>query len=345
MNGRIESLDAVKGFAIFAVVVGHVIASFYVSWSDTLRDTPVAMYWWRLIYSFHMPLMMFLSGYLFLSSRVQRDNIIHVWWHKIQPLLWPFLFMGIVFFLLSGSKDSYWYLRTLGEFITIQLIYEYARRKFNLSWKSDLMLFLIAWYIVYYLLVKCYRIPYFNRFFDLEHFQLLWVYFCAGVFFKRYSLFKLLSFSQSESVFFLLYVIYNIYTIGYGKWVSLWISQLAVLCLIISIFYAFSRYNTKSYLMKFLSYMGKHTLEIYLLHFFFVMKLPKIGCYIIDKCMNQAAFRTGLSIEILVAILLSVICVAMSAAIYEPLKAFPLIYRLFLGRQIDMSKDNKSVER
>ena len=331
---RKESIDAVKGFAIFAVVVGHVIANFFDSWSNTLQEEPVVMYWWRLIYSFHMPLMMFVSGYLFLSSRVLTDNPFKVWLHKIQPLIFPFMLMGLVLYLLRGSKDSYWYLRTLGEFVTIQLIYEHLRKKFHFSWIGDFIWLVFTWYISAILLGKCYTIPYFNFIVDIQHFQWVWIYFCIGVMFRRYNVFGLLAFKNSESLFLLLFSIYCIYTIGGGKNVLLVFSQIAIVCIIIAIFQAFNQYRSESLVMQAFKYMGKHTLEIYIIHGFFLFKMPEIGSFISSKCLSLPAPLTGLSIEILVAIILSLINVAMSAAVYEPLKAFPLIYRLFLGRDV-----------
>lgn len=105
MSKRIEHIDSVKGFAIFVVVVGHVIANFFESWSNTLIETPVALYWWRLIYTIHMPLMMFMSGFLFLSSRVQKNPVLKVWWHKVSPLLIPFFTMGAVIYLLKNQMN------------------------------------------------------------------------------------------------------------------------------------------------------------------------------------------------------------------------------------------------
>jgi len=55
MDKRIEWLDVLKGIGIFFVVAGH----FYKS------DDPVLVY----IYSFHMPLFFFISGYVYDDRR------------------------------------------------------------------------------------------------------------------------------------------------------------------------------------------------------------------------------------------------------------------------------------
>ncbi|ROT03695.1 hypothetical protein ED388_12660 [Muribaculaceae bacterium Isolate-007 (NCI)] len=48
-------IDCLKGFAIFLVVLGHVVQNY------NLMDSWI----FRIIYSFHMPLFMFMSGYCF----------------------------------------------------------------------------------------------------------------------------------------------------------------------------------------------------------------------------------------------------------------------------------------
>jgi len=56
MNKRIDIIDALKGFAILLVVLGHAIQYKYTA---TAFDENVVF---RVIYSFHMPMFMFLSG-------------------------------------------------------------------------------------------------------------------------------------------------------------------------------------------------------------------------------------------------------------------------------------------
>ena len=58
---RLKSFDCLKLFAIFLVIWGHSIQYLL---SSTYFDEPV----YRIIYSFHMPLFMMISGYFSLSS-------------------------------------------------------------------------------------------------------------------------------------------------------------------------------------------------------------------------------------------------------------------------------------
>lgn len=64
MQGRLEYIDRIKGFAILLVVIGHVyIFSFGVT--DTLV--------YKVIASFHMHLFMFISGFVAYVSPEVKD--------------------------------------------------------------------------------------------------------------------------------------------------------------------------------------------------------------------------------------------------------------------------------
>ena len=70
-------IDKIKGFAIILVVMGHALAwchadySFLLSSFFDITDSQMrASFLWRLIYSFHMPLLFFISGFLFYNTSV-----------------------------------------------------------------------------------------------------------------------------------------------------------------------------------------------------------------------------------------------------------------------------------
>ena len=68
-NSRIETLDIYKGLLIFLVVWGH----FMMPLID--REYPVARRLFLLIYSFHMPAFIFLSGYFYYGSWKKRGIV------------------------------------------------------------------------------------------------------------------------------------------------------------------------------------------------------------------------------------------------------------------------------
>ena len=96
---RIVFIDQLKGIAIFGVVLGHLIGH------NAGSDNGL----WTFIYSFHMPLFMFISGYL--ASVTSTAETLS--WNKIgrtilkksRTLLLPSLTWGIVipYFLLEKT--------------------------------------------------------------------------------------------------------------------------------------------------------------------------------------------------------------------------------------------------
>ncbi|MEQ3237778.1 acyltransferase family protein [Bacteroides cellulosilyticus] len=71
MKERFEYIDSIKGFAIFLMVMGHVIAWNYTDYKTVciydfkqLPNIKLGGVVWQIIYSFHMPLFFMVSGFL-----------------------------------------------------------------------------------------------------------------------------------------------------------------------------------------------------------------------------------------------------------------------------------------
>lgn len=104
---RITFIDSLKGFLILLVIVGHIG---YANYPDTTIVYDV-------IYSFHMPLFVFVSG--FLMNSITPTKLLH----KLPSLLFPFIIVGMLFslyrgsgfydWLLSANKNYFWYLLVL----------------------------------------------------------------------------------------------------------------------------------------------------------------------------------------------------------------------------------------
>lgn len=113
-NNRIDLLDLIKGFAIFLVVFGHSIQ--YGSGSDYQLNggfflNPVFSF----IYSFHMPLFMLVSGFLFYKYR--NESISEVFISKSKSLLIPILFWQLIYLLFALIINDYTPLLFLKKYI------------------------------------------------------------------------------------------------------------------------------------------------------------------------------------------------------------------------------------
>ena len=129
MGKRIEYIDFLKFFAIFCVLLGH--STEQVS-ADIFWDHPI----WSFIYTYHMPLFIFLSGFFFRSAlrkdfpTVLKDKAIQL----LVPSVTAFL-IGVVIMLISrtnaiadlcemsfnGFMNSVWFLKCL--FFCIIIMY------------------------------------------------------------------------------------------------------------------------------------------------------------------------------------------------------------------------------
>lgn len=91
-------IDIVKGIAIFLMLWGHCIQCCYTGSGLDFYENGM----FRFIYTFHMPLFMLVSGYLFFSSFSKRD-LKELLVHRVQGLLQPIIFGSFFCFLVTTS--------------------------------------------------------------------------------------------------------------------------------------------------------------------------------------------------------------------------------------------------
>lgn len=96
---RTPFFDIVKGISIFLVILGHCIQ--YGSGTQVLtRELFFNNIWFRAVYSFHMPLFMLISGYLFGNScrkHSWRSNLLA----KVNGLEVPIVAWGTINFFID----------------------------------------------------------------------------------------------------------------------------------------------------------------------------------------------------------------------------------------------------
>ena len=90
--------DFIKGIGIFFVLWGHCIQYGMVKAGDFFEN-PL----FKVIYSFHMPLLMLISGYLFFYSS-RRRTLKHLLVSKLKSLGYPLLLWGCIHPVLSALK-------------------------------------------------------------------------------------------------------------------------------------------------------------------------------------------------------------------------------------------------
>lgn len=98
-----HNIDALKGLAILLMVMAHVLAWSYRepnflnnSLCELEQNQFCAAFMFRLIYSFHMPLLFFVSGFLFYKAiDYNRVTVVKIFTKRIQRILIPYLITGI----------------------------------------------------------------------------------------------------------------------------------------------------------------------------------------------------------------------------------------------------------
>ena len=93
MKKKIEWLSILQGWSMLLVVIGHITLT------NTFRDPqyPIAACVERIVYSFHMPLFMFISGFLFHWTKIRKKTRFSiVIREKLMRLGIPFLFFTIM---------------------------------------------------------------------------------------------------------------------------------------------------------------------------------------------------------------------------------------------------------
>jgi len=92
---RNQTIDAIKGFAIILVVLGHAI-------ERNFLDNNVSSIVFNLIYTFHMAFFMFLSGYVIAQSiSVSRYKWLS---RKFVRLILPFIVFSIVMYYMRNFE-------------------------------------------------------------------------------------------------------------------------------------------------------------------------------------------------------------------------------------------------
>jgi len=94
MDGRDLQIDALRGFAIILVIMGHVIA--FSSFSDYQYNLL-----FNIIYSFHMPLFFMISGYLVFGHF--KPTTIEWLKKKFMGLIIPYIIFTFVYFYVLGG--------------------------------------------------------------------------------------------------------------------------------------------------------------------------------------------------------------------------------------------------
>jgi len=283
MKQRVGYIDSIKGFAILLVVMGHVIANWFNDFYTVHDDDPDnQLLVWRLIYSFHMPLFMFCSG-LFQPIMDENSTMCYFWnvlVKRFKVLIIPYFASGLLLWGVTGRPSFYWFLLVLFEFIIINLVISFIASKFNQKANFiEVALFTLTFLVTHVIssrFVQYEKLP----FLDFGHLS-LYFYFTVGYLVAKYKLLGSILNNETYSIAIIVFSFLFIYSHVLKIDVKIPLSNTIVSsCGIYVVFYLFREKLDNRYVVYLFSYLGRHSLELYIIHFFFLTKLPFIGDFI-----------------------------------------------------------------
>lgn len=334
---RIEYLDAIKGFAILLMLIGHAIAWNIQGWQDILpiqegmdqSKVKVGLIW-NFIYAFHMAVFFFVSGFL---SYKENSDLRTSLLQKTKRLLIPYLVTGAMLIPLKGYF-GYWFLFSLWQLSIIGCLFnQFLPKPSDKSIKP----ILIDTAVICTVFVVC-KYIFSDRFFDnplceQDKFVSYYFPFMGGVILRKYEGF----FKWVQSHFTVCFVGFVLFFINRYLSFEQDILQLAHTVMQHIGFYLMPILGTLTVweifrrgvappLQRFFSIIGKHTFEIYIFHTFFIVQIPSIGLFWL-----QADLATCLTTQLLYSITCSAIAIGLSLSLTLPIKHSKLLNKLVLG--------------
>lgn len=99
MKNRILYIDIAKAMCIVLVVIGHYVPNGCPRWWMAIHD-------W--IYTFHMPLFMFASGFVYMATKREESYRSFIW-KKVKRLMVPYLTVSALVIALKLATESSMY--------------------------------------------------------------------------------------------------------------------------------------------------------------------------------------------------------------------------------------------
>ncbi|MCR5850815.1 MAG: peptidylprolyl isomerase [Bacteroidaceae bacterium] len=352
LTKRLSWLDALRGFTMILVVAYHVAQ---VSFQETEKTSAALPF----LVLMRMPLFFFVSGFLAYKASFSWTipNALKLTWKKFKVQVIPtavFLCLFVIFrmkgdfldgllrLLASPTKGGYWFTWVLLQMFIIYYIICYVGKSLTPSPSPRRgVLLLIAWAVS----VFAYETLYLPKVFTYH----------KDVFFAYSSLIQTIRYMQ----FFLLGNIVRRYWTQVERlfdsaWFFPFVVTLAVVCcadifqlhtlrtvwtnlprtiamysLLLLVVMFFRHYQTwfdeGKRAGRFLSFIGTRTLDIYLLHFLLLPKMPQVGAWL---NANQPNFLLSIVLSVSVALVVIAFCLLAS----QLLRVSPFLQLYLFGK-------------
>lgn len=324
MKTRLEYIDCLKGFAMLLVVMGHMIAWMYPesTYNLFILRNPRDLGLFNFIYSYHMPLFFFISGFCAYSSlyKEKRKKVI---FKRAKQIFIPYIVSTLISFFLFEGSISFWFLIVLFEFYVIASVF-IKNNLFGLE--------LIPWVIIYLLTLwypQINEIPYIC----LPCIKKFYPFFVMGLYLQKLTVlqgylrkyvypYSLLCFI----ILFYFYISNGIYKVDGDLLYKLFFYPLSFFAITFCYYFFKESFSSNLLIYKGLSDIGKKTMGIYIIHVLFKYSIPKIGSYLSDS--SEVPFLS----QLITAFLFATIIILLIMIIIFIIQKSSIISKFYLGK-------------
>lgn len=275
---RIEFIDQLKGVAMLMVVFGHLMQFSFGVPHSTLEV---------ILEAFDLPLFFFVSGFFcYKGDLIPIFSICQLIAKKMRAYLLPLFSVGMLHVWIDGyplqnllnGGGKLWFLYSLFVISTICVILNQISeflQKDKQRWWIDVLVYTIPYFV--FILMK-YGMGNNYSWLPINHMVNFYRYFVLGMMIRKYNVLNKLV-SQSQTAYTIAMVCFVIGVV-YAYCTNIALIFLSALGGIIVLWNFMQHIETPSMSTSALSKIGKHTLAIYVFHYFFLPDLSFFATYI-----------------------------------------------------------------
>ncbi|OXB05066.1 acyltransferase family protein [Flavobacterium pectinovorum] len=270
-NTRIKNIDLLKGILIILVIIGHVIQG---ALSESI--------WRTLIYSFHMPLFIGITGYLLNINTISELNLYDLFKKYFLRIILPWIIAFISYYIIScilGTnlfsiakfKNSIiypfyhlWFIPGFLSWILLTWLFKKLFTNYNIILILGLLISIT--FIILYKYSSIYtQIPFLNRIFSILIYTFrpyFYIFFLIGISYRNKTIKKLRLIEIITPFIFLGLVVYLFfYDSVILSILNFFLLNLSILNLCLKLALTDSLFESKS-----IQWLGINSLGIYLWH-------------------------------------------------------------------------------
>lgn len=341
---RIEYIDALRGLTMILVVLQHVE-----SYSFSVIPCSTFNY---VMMTFRMPLFFFISGFItynpnkfidYSSLKFELNNRCRI--QLLPTLIFGLLYSSIVLkvdwlnFFTDQLKLGYWFTLALLEIFIFYAIFIFILNKFSCSFLHKIVFLILLGSLAFLSKIFLRIFPELediNNFFSLQHVLTYIPFYLAGVILSscKEMFHRILDKTYTMAVIVLSFIFVTYFRILMNlniedyTFTKLYIEPFLFIingfcgiCIVYSFFRKYEHFFVSKKIGHILQFIGRRTLEIYLIHYFLLPNLVDYGCYI-----GSETTVVGFVIEFLLALLIIIFCLLISSVLrLSPVLAYYLL--------------------